>query len=83
MVDGKQAVAKAMEYAKAVYEPTQMTDLLFEEIERSEDGKQWLVTLSFIPQGIPSGSPPPDRVFKTLKILTDTGEMISMKTRKF
>ncbi len=83
MVDGKQAVTIAMEYAKAVYEPTQMVDLLLEEIERSEDDKLWLVTLSFTPQGTPSGSRPPERIFKTLKILSETGEILSMKIRKF
>jgi len=82
MVDGKQAVVKAMEYIKAVYESAQVGDLLLEEMERSEDGNQWSVTLSFTPRGPQSTGVTSERIFKTVKIVAETGEILSMKIRK-
>ena len=82
MVDGKQVVAKAMEYLKAVYEPTQVVDLMLEEVERSEDGKHWYVTLGFIPNDPGSGGTSQERTFKVVKVVAETGEILSMKIRK-
>jgi hypothetical protein len=82
MVDGKQAVVKAKEYLQAVYEPAQVGDLRLEEMERSEDDKQWSVTLSFIPHSPQSPGVTVERVFKTVKIVAETGEILAMKIRK-
>jgi hypothetical protein len=82
MVDGKQVVAKAMEYVKAVYESSQVADLMLEEVERSEDGKHWLVTLGFTPHESGAVGSAFERTFKVLKIVAETGEVLSMKTRK-
>ena len=80
MVDGKQAVVKAMEYVKAVYDTSQVGDLMLEEVERSEDGKHWYVTLGFSPgQGGSAG----ERSYKVVKIVVETGDVLSMKIRKF
>jgi hypothetical protein len=79
MVDGKQVVAKAMEYVKAVYESAQVVDLMLEEVERSEDGKHWYVTLGFTPKDADATA---ERTFKVLKIVAETGEVLSMKIRK-
>ena len=83
MVDGKQVVAKAMEYVKAVYDPSQVADVMLEEVERSEDGKHWLVTLGFTPRESGTGSSTIERTFKVLKIVAETGEVLSMKIRKY
>ena len=82
MVDGKQAVGKAIDYVKSVYDSSQMTDLMLEEVERSEDGKHWYVTLSFIPQGKTSGGTT-ERTYKVVKVVVETGELLSMKIRKY
>jgi hypothetical protein len=82
MVDGKQAVGKAMEYVRAVYDASQVTDLMLEEVERSEDGKHWHVTLGFTPQGPASGGATFERTTKVVKIVVETGEVLSMKIRK-
>jgi hypothetical protein len=82
MVDGKQVVVKAMEYLKAVYEPTQVIDLMLEEVERSEDGKHWYVTLGFMPSEPGSSASTQERTFKVVKVVVETGEILSMKIRK-
>ena len=79
MVDGKQVVAKAMEYVKAVYDSSQVVDLMLDEVERSEDGKHWFVTLGFTPR---EAGGTHERTFKVLKIVAETGEVLSMKIRK-
>ena len=83
MVDAKQVVAKAMEYVKAVYDPSQVVDLMLEEMERSEDGKHWFVTLGFTPREAGTAGPASGRTFKVLRIVAETGEVLSMKIRKF
>ena len=82
MVDGKQVVAKAMEYVKAVYDPSQVADLMLEEVERSEDGKHWFITLGFTPREGGAAGSTFERTFKVLKIVAETGEVLSMKIRK-
>ncbi len=82
MVDGKQAVVKAMEYVKAVYEPSQVVDLMLEEVERSEDGKHWFITLGFTPRDAASPGVTFERTYKVVKIVVDSGEVLSMKIRK-
>lgn len=82
MVDAKQVVAKAMEYVKAVYDASQVADLMLEEMERSEDGKHWLVTLGFTPRESGAAGLALERTFKVLKIVAETGEVLSMKIRK-
>ena len=81
MVDGKQAVVKAMEYVRGVYDAADVGDLMLEEVERSEDGKHWYVTLGFTPRVDASVSS--ERAYKVVKIVVDTGEVLSMKIRKF
>ena len=82
MVDAKQVVAKAMEYVKGVYDPSQVADLMLEEMERSEDGKHWFVTLGFTPRGSGAAGTVFERTTKVVKIVAETGEVMSMKIRK-
>ena len=87
MVDVKQAVSKAMESAKGLYEGTEIRSLLLEEVELSEDGKNWLVTIAFTQDSSKSSSsgsasPVYERAYKVIKLRADTGEVVSMKIRK-
>ena len=83
MVDGKQAVGKAIDYVKSVYDASQLADLMLEEVERSEDGKHWYVTLSLMPKGPASGGTSSERAYKVVKVVVETGEVLSMKIRKY
>ena len=46
-IDVKQAVKLAKEFAKGIYESEKISQLGLEAVERTEDGKHWLVTLGF------------------------------------
>jgi hypothetical protein len=90
----KEAVANAMEFAKAVLEPGRTKDLRLEEVEWEfrNDGEVWLITLSMarprlvmdeavnpLSSGILSIGP---RDYKTFTVRCETGEVISMKIRE-
>lgn len=88
----KQAVARAMAAAKEFYAGKEMIDLTLEEVETSDDGKQWLITLGFyLPSKKPASSL--DEVFrqirgttyekkyKLFKVDAATGKVGSMKIR--
>jgi hypothetical protein len=47
-IDIKEAVRRAKEFAAALFEPEKISKLGLEAVERSEDGRYWLVTLGFI-----------------------------------
>lgn len=89
MISMKQAVASAVDFAKALYAEEHLTDLQVEEIESSEDDKLWFITLGW---GAPPGSEPGlfgglssavmRRVYKVFSIDAETGEVISMKIRE-
>jgi hypothetical protein len=46
-IDVKQAVRLAKEFATGIYEKEKISRLGLEAVERTEDGKYWLVTLGF------------------------------------
>ena len=46
-IDVKQAVQAAKKFAPAIFEPEKISALGLEAVERSEDGRYWLVTLGF------------------------------------
>lgn len=94
MIDVKQAVQKAQRYIKELYPSEQLVDVLLEEVERTEDDRFWLITLSFS-QPNPRTTVDPimpslnifdafrqktlNRAYKVFKIDADTGEVVSMK----
>ena len=85
MIPVKQAVKIAFELLNDLYDPKKFADVMLEEVERSEDGQVWLITISFARQ-IPSenimeaiGSRKYARSFKLFQISTDTGEMMLMR----
>ncbi len=92
MVDVKEAVGKAMDYLKDMYQIDQFKDVLLEEVDLSEDNKFWNVTIGFTrPQESTSGGPMATligqsaefkREFKVFQIDSENGALRSMRTRK-
>ena len=76
MLEVKQAVARAFQYAKELLSDQQPTNLQLEEVEYSNDDK-WRITLGFDRLGAMSVRP--ERVFKKFTINADTGNLESMK----
>lgn len=91
MVDIKEAMATARKKITDVYgqEPA---NLQVEEIEQSEDGQYWLITLGF--NAPPPMNPQNDlqklsfalrapvRVYRIIKINLKSGDFVSMKMRE-
>lgn len=84
MIDVKQAAQSASDFITGLYSNETISDVMLEEVELSEDGKYWLITLSF---PAPSSSVHPilgikGRRYKIFKVDTATGEVLSMKIRE-
>lgn len=85
-IDARAAAAAAAAYFKELYPPT--TAYSLEEVELSEDGSHWLITLSFEIPATNSLSmallpfQPPKTKFKVFKVDAKTGRVIAMKIRK-
>ena len=92
MVDVKQAVSKAMDYLKDMYQTDRFKDVLLEEVDLSEDNKFWYVTIGFTRgQESTSGGPMATligqssefkREYKVFQIDSQTGDLRSMRSRK-
>jgi hypothetical protein len=92
MVDVKEAVGKAMDYLKDMYQIDQFKDVLLEEVDLSEDNKFWNVTIGFTrPQESTSGGPMATligqssefkREFKVFQIDAESAALRSMRSRK-
>jgi len=92
MVDVKEAVGKAMDYLKDMYQLDQFKDVLLEDVDISEDNKYWNVTIGFTRrQESTSGGPMATligqstefkREFKVFQIDAKTGDLRSMRSRK-
>jgi hypothetical protein len=90
MIDVKQAAQSASEFVGELFPANTVSDVRLEEVELSEDGSHWLITLSFPPPASlsrgssgPFGvSSPAPRQYKIFKIKADTGEVQSMKIRE-
>ena len=82
MIDVKTAAKKAKEYAQEMYGgelpglPMGLPGVLLEEVERSDDGKFWYVTLGWDADRLGT-----KRTYKVFKIKADDGEVVSMKIR--
>ena len=88
MINVKEAIVKAMEYFDLIYDDKKYSDLQLEEVELSDDGSYWLITLGY---GVPVkshavvralGSPTQYKKYKILKVKSDTGDVVSMKIRQ-
>ena len=86
MIDVKEAVAKARQHLVGMLSDEIPRDPRLEEVELSEDGSVWNITLSFISRGVPfSGTHFPDsspREYKTIAIRSEDGRFLSMKIRQ-
>ena len=92
MVDVKEAVGKAMDYLKDMYQIDQFKDVLLEEVDLSQDNKFWNVTIGFTRlQESTSGGPMATligqsaefkREFKVFQIDAESAALRSMRSRK-
>jgi hypothetical protein len=83
MLDVKAAAQKASEYFASLYsERGIVSDVRLEEVELTEDGEYWLITLSYPAPDRHEILPRPAREYKQFKIASGTGEVKSMKIRK-
>ena len=84
MLDVKEAAQKASDYFAALYSGQGISNVQLEEVELTDHGRYWLITLSY-PQPsdlaglFGTGS---RREYKVFKIDARTGEVKSMKIRK-
>jgi hypothetical protein len=91
MIDVKQAVTSAVASANDLLGDRQIRDVALEEVQMSEDGRLWLITIGFY------APPRPDqantlsdlfprvnleRQFKMFEVDAETGKVKSMKIRK-
>ena len=91
MIEIKEAVAAAKEFAKEVFDEGELRNLRLEEVEFNEAGKVWRITLGWLESSIqqnpllagmlsnPSALP---RVYKTFVVDADSGQVQSMKIRE-
>jgi uncharacterized OB-fold protein len=91
MIEAKVAVKNAVRFLQELYGDEAVQDIRLEEVELSEDGNVWHVTLSFSPTN--GGSTSSDlaaalgvltkREYKIVTVWSSTGEVRSMKIRTF
>jgi hypothetical protein len=83
MIDVKQAAQSASNFFASLYNSEGVPDVRLEEVELTEDGKHWLITLSFPPSPMPPGVIySPARQYKIFKVDAQTGDVLSMKIRE-
>ncbi len=84
-IDAREAAGAAFQYFKQLFLPAEVESVSLEEVELSEDGKHWLITLGyeFRPKsGIAAAFGPPKTKFKVFKVDTRNGRVVAMKIRK-
>lgn len=82
MLDVKEAARRASEYFAGLYSDPRINDVQLEEVEISEDGKYWLITLSYpVPPNIAALNLSYKRKYKVFTIDAETGQVKSMKIR--
>lgn len=96
MIDMKQAVARAKAFIKDMYADEGVCDVGLEEVSRSEDGRQWLITIGFNTKQKPKSRSPLtemlstgvlgkidlERQFKVVHVDARTGRVPTMKIRE-
>lgn len=75
-VDVKKAVKLASQYLNGLY-GNAIGNTRVEEVEQDEDA-DWLITVSFVDMQ----DLVPERVYKTLEIDSETGEILAMRIRE-
>ena len=85
-IDARAAANAAAAYFKDLY--PNLKSFSLEEVELSEDGNHWLITLSFEIRETPhlgnvlTQFQPPKTKFKVFKVDAKTGKVVAMKIRK-
>jgi len=83
MLDVKEAAQRASEYFAGLYAEEGLSNVQLEEVELTDDGKYWLITLSYpVKPELASLNFNYKRKYKVFKIDRKTGEVKSMKIRK-
>lgn len=83
MLDVKEAAQRASEYFATLFPQDLASKARLEEVELSEDGQYWLITLGY-PKDDVSGlffGTATQREYKQFKIEAGTGKVVSMKIR--
>ena len=92
-IDAKQAVQLAKDYAADLYQKEKISRLGLEAVERTEDGRYWLITLGFSRAWSRPNSrkhpldevlrsvrePQPDREYKVFKVDAQSGSVLGME----
>lgn len=93
MIDVLQAVQTARNYLGMLYDVNQLQDIQLEEVEISDDGKTWLVTLGFsrplsptealhsLPAAL-TGEQQHKRDYKIFRIDSENSQVKAMKIRE-
>jgi hypothetical protein len=89
MLDVKQAAQTASTYFADLYAGQGVSGVRLEEVELTEDGNFWLITLGFPDSDPPKntsvasmfGTTGPNRLYKVFKVDAATGDIKSMKIR--
>lgn len=94
MLSVKDAVQSAQNWVKELYPSTDLKDFRLEEVEASEDGRYWLITVGWaepayyrnlnslaaaLAERQPQTYP---RIYKTLEVDAESGAVRSMKIRE-
>ena len=82
MIDIKGAAKIAHEYFLDIYSEAGYINIALEELDFSEDGRFWLVTIGYSISGITDLLGTSMRNYKIFEINKETGEVESMKIRK-
>jgi hypothetical protein len=87
MINVKEAVSSATKALQDLFPGEKFAGLELEEVELTEDGKSWLITLGFdVPRKGVLSLPPAmmgyERKYKIFKVDGRTGNVTAMKIRK-
>jgi hypothetical protein len=92
-IDVKEAVRLAKEFAARIYETEKISRLGLEAVERTDDGKHWLVTLGFsrpwsypkargsfspLEEVLPRPKQQPEREYKVFRVDANTGAVLGI-----
>ena len=83
MLDVKEAAQRASDYFATLFPEDLVAKTRLEEVELTDDGQYWLITLGFPVKETPGFLFPPavSREYKQFKIEVATGKVVSMKIR--
>lgn len=94
-IDAKRAVQLAKDFARSLYETEKISHLGLEAVERTEDGRDWLITLGFSRPWMapkprkqkspleellhPAEEPQRVREYKVFRVDAQSGDVVAMQ----